>query len=123
VGVSRVMIYKNVRARETMWPSKPRSERKRRNPYLCGGFLEVGDEVAPFLALLQTGVSHLGAGDVLLGVLKVFKEGVLRPYNLLFDVSLGVRIAGGLASMTTENAMKVGARAPLPLPDSNSFIL
>jgi len=90
VGVSRVMIYKNVRARETMWASRLKSERERRNPCLCGSVLEVSDEVAPFLALLQTSISHLGAGDVLLGVLKVFKERVLGPNNLLVDVSLGV---------------------------------
>ena len=38
---------------------------------LLGGLLEVGDEVVPVLVLLQAAESHLGAGDVLLGVLEV----------------------------------------------------
>ena len=38
---------------------------------LRGGLLEVGDEVVPVLVLLQAAEGHLGAGDVLLGVLEV----------------------------------------------------
>lgn len=38
---------------------------------LFGGLLEVGDEVIPVLVLLQAAEGHLGAGDVLLGVLEV----------------------------------------------------
>ena len=35
------------------------------------GVLEVGDQVVPILGLLQAGKGHLGAGNVLLGVLEV----------------------------------------------------
>lgn len=46
---------------------------------LCGllslsrGLLEEGDDIVPVLALLQTTESHLGAGNVLLGVFEVLK--------------------------------------------------
>jgi hypothetical protein len=43
------------------------------NHRLFGGFLEVSDQVVAILALLETGKSHLGAGDVLLGVLEVIE--------------------------------------------------
>jgi hypothetical protein len=46
------------------WSSKGR---------LGGGLLEVGDEVVSVLGLLETAKGHLGARDVLLGVLKVLE--------------------------------------------------
>ena len=38
---------------------------------LCGLLLEVGDQVVPVLALLETTERHLGSGNVLLWVLEV----------------------------------------------------
>ena len=46
---------------------------------LGGGLLDVGYQVAPVLLLLEAGEDHLGAGDVLLGVLEVDVKGVLVP--------------------------------------------
>jgi hypothetical protein len=46
------------------WSSKGR---------LSGGLLEVGDEVVSVLGLLETAEGHLGARDVLLGVLEVLE--------------------------------------------------
>ena len=40
---------------------------------LFGGVPEVGDEVVAVRRLLETSEGHLGAGDVLLGVLEVVK--------------------------------------------------
>ena len=40
---------------------------------LLGLLTEVGDQVIPVLALLETTEGHLGAGNVLLGVLEVLK--------------------------------------------------
>jgi len=40
---------------------------------LLGLLLEVGDEVVAVLGLLETAEGHLGAGDVLLGVLEVLE--------------------------------------------------
>ena len=47
---------------------------------LCGLLLEVGDQVVPVLALLETTERHLRAGDVLLWVLEVFKLCRLLAY-------------------------------------------
>lgn len=40
---------------------------------LCGGLLEVGDEVVAVIGLLETTERHLGARNVLLGVLEVLE--------------------------------------------------
>lgn len=40
---------------------------------LCGLLLEEGDEVVAVLGLLETAEGHLGAGNVLLGVLEVLE--------------------------------------------------
>jgi hypothetical protein len=42
---------------------------------LLGLFAEVGDQIVPVLALLQTAKSHLGARNVFLGVLEVLELG------------------------------------------------
>ena len=47
---------------------------------LCGLVLEVGDEIVAVLGLLQATEGHLGAGNVLLGVLEVLKLGCISPY-------------------------------------------
>ena len=71
---------------------------------LFGLLLEEGDEVVAVLGLLETTESHLGARDVLLGVLEVLEEGVLVPSDTLVYVGGGVRVALALAGLTTENA-------------------
>lgn len=57
---------------------------------LCGGLLEVGDQVVPVLGLLETAKGHLGARNVLLGVLEVVEQGVLLPLDTLLLVGVGV---------------------------------
>ena len=42
------------------------------------------------LGLLEATEGHLGAGDVLLGVLEVIEEGVLVPGDTLLLVGVGV---------------------------------
>lgn len=42
--------------------------------HLLGGVGHVGDQVVAVLGLLETGEGHLGAGDVLLGVLEVLQR-------------------------------------------------
>merc|ERR1719195_380633 len=76
---------------------------------LGGGLLDVGDQVAPVLLLLETGEDHLCAGDVLLGVLEVDVEGILFPDDAFVNVSLGVSKAGSLSGLSAPNSVKVGS--------------
>jgi hypothetical protein len=76
---------------------------------LFGGLLEVGDEVVPVLLLLETAEGHLGAGNVLLGVLEVLEEGLLVPLNALLLVGVGVGVAGDGTSVAAEKTVKRGA--------------
>ncbi len=55
-----------------------------------GGVLQVRDEVVAVALLLEAGEDHLGALDVLLGVLEVLEEGVLAPGH-----ACGKRAGGG----------------------------
>jgi hypothetical protein len=50
-----------------------RRKSKERMARLCGLVLKVGDKVVAVLGLLQATEGHLGAGNVLLGVLKVLE--------------------------------------------------
>lgn len=70
--------------KEVSWSNKDRRLRSR----LCGLLLEEGDEVVAVLGLLETTKGHLGAGNVLLGVLEVVE---LQPW---LAVSF-LRAAGG----------------------------
>ena len=76
---------------------------------LGGGLLDVGYQVAPVLLLLEAGEDHLGAGDVLLGVLEVDVKGVLVPGDALADVGGGVREAGSSSGLSSPHAVQVGA--------------
>mmetsp|Transcript_25546 Transcript_25546/g.38132 ORF Transcript_25546/g.38132 Transcript_25546/m.38132 type:complete len:92 (+) Transcript_25546:139-414(+) len=79
---------------------------KHASRHLCGaGALEVGNQILPLLGLLETGVYHLGSLDVLLGVLKVFKEGILSPDNTRLFVGGGVGETGGLSRLTAEESV------------------
>jgi hypothetical protein len=49
---------------------------------LCGLVLEEGDQVVAVLGLLETTEGHLGARDVLLGVLEVLKLSVVSKHVL-----------------------------------------
>jgi hypothetical protein len=71
---------------------------------LSSSILEVGNEVVAVLGLLQATESHLGTGDVLLGVLEVLEESVVVPLNALLLVGIGVGVAingAGLAAPET----------------------
>ena len=76
---------------------------------LFGLLLKEGDEVVAILGLLETTESHLGAGDVLLGVLEVLEEGVLVPGDALLLVGVGVGVALDLTGLATEKAVEHGA--------------
>ena len=76
---------------------------------LGGGLLDVGYQVAPVLLLLEAGEDHLGARDVLLGVLEVDVKGVLVPGDALADVGGGVRKAGSSSGLSSPHAVQVGA--------------
>ena len=76
---------------------------------LGGGLLDVGYQVAPVLLLLEAGEDHLGAGDVLLGVLEVDVKGVLVPGDALADVGGRVREAGSSSGLSSPHAVQVGA--------------
>jgi hypothetical protein len=76
---------------------------------LFGLLLKEGDEVVAVLGLLETTESHLGAGDVLLGVLEVLEEGVLVPGDALLLVGVGVGVALNLTGLAAEKAVEHGA--------------
>lgn len=50
------------------------------------------NQVIPVLGLLQATKGHLGAGDVLLGVLEVVEEGLVVPGDALLLVGIGVGV-------------------------------
>ena len=76
---------------------------------LFGLGLEEGDEVVAVLGLLEATEGHLGAGDVLLGVLEVVEERVLVPGDALLLVGVGVRVTGDLAGLAAEETVELGA--------------
>lgn len=67
------------------------------------------NQVVPVLLLLQATEGHLGAGNVLLGVLKVGEEGVVLPGDALGLVGVGVRVALDGAGLAAEEAVQRGA--------------
>jgi hypothetical protein len=71
--------------------------------------LHVGDDIVALLGLLEAGESHLGTGNVLLGVLEVVEEGLLSPGDVLLDVGLGVGESGSLARFAAKDAVQVRA--------------
>lgn len=56
---------------------RPRARRR-----LFGLLLEEGDEVVPVLGLLEATEGHLGAGNVLLGVLEVLELWSVSIYSV-----------------------------------------
>jgi hypothetical protein len=76
---------------------------------LFGLLVEEGDEVVAVLGLLETTEGHLGAGNVLLGVLEVLEEGVLVPGDALLLVGVGVGVALDLTGLAAEEAVEHGA--------------
>ena len=76
---------------------------------LFGLLLQEGDEVVAVLVLLETAKGHLGAGNVLLGVLEVFKQRLLVPLNAFLLVGIGVGIALDLAGLAAKEAVQHGA--------------
>lgn len=71
--------------------------------------LEVGNEVVSVLGLLQATEGHLGAGDVLLGVLEVVEEGLVVPLDTLLLVGVGVGVALDGTTLAAEEAVQGGA--------------
>ena len=60
------------------------------------------------LGLLEATEGHLGARNVLLGVLEVLEESVLVPVDTLLLVGVGVGEALDLTGLTAEQTVKVG---------------
>lgn len=71
--------------------------------------INLRDQVIAILVLLEATKGHLGAGNVLLGVLKVFKQGLVVPDNALVLVGIGEGVAGGGTGLAAEEAVQVGA--------------
>jgi hypothetical protein len=63
----------------------------------------------PVLSLLEATESHLGAGNVLLGVLEVLKESVLIPVDSALLVGVGVGEALDLARLAAEDTVELRA--------------
>lgn len=66
-------------------------------------------EVVTILLLLQATKGHLGAGNVLLGVLKVLEQGIVAPDNALLLVGVGELVAVGGTRLAAKEAVQVGA--------------
>jgi hypothetical protein len=111
-----------------------RRKRKGRMARLCGLVLEIGDEVVAVLGLLQATEGHLGAGNVLLGVLEVLEldersadtllcnldsmqrgswirtyQSVVAPGDALALVGVGVSVSGDLTGLSAPESVKVGS--------------
>ena len=67
---------------------------------------DLRNQVIPVLGLLQAAKGHLGAGDVLLGVLEVLEEGLLVPLDALLLVRVGVGVALDGAGLAAEQAVQ-----------------
>jgi hypothetical protein len=61
------------------------------------------------LSLLEATEGHLGARNVLLGVLEVLKESVLVPVDTLLLVGVGVGEALDLTGLAAEDTVKLRA--------------
>lgn len=66
------------------------------------------NQVIPVLLLLETAEGHLGARDVLLGVLEVREEGVMFPHDALLLVGISVGVAVDGARLAAEEAVQSG---------------
>lgn len=64
------------------------------------------NQVVPVLLLLETTEGHLGAGEVLLGVLEVGEEGLLVPGDAGLLVGVGVAVASDGTGLATEEAVQ-----------------
>ena len=63
----------------------------------------------PVLSLLEATEGHLGARNVLLGVLEVLEESVLVPVDSAVLVGIGVGEAGNLARLAAEETVELRA--------------
>ena len=82
---------------------------------LLGLLAEEGDEVVAVLGLLQTAESHLGAGNVLLGVLEVLELDRMSAFDssISYGASPGVLVAvANMGILTRVSSFQV---MPLPL--------
>lgn len=66
-------------------------------------------EVLTVLLLLQATKGHLGAGNVLLGVLKVLEQSIVVPGDTLLLVGVGELVAVGGTRLAAKEAVQVGA--------------
>jgi len=76
---------------------------------LFGGLLEISDEIGSLVLLLEACENHLSARDVFLGILQVLPQRIFAPSDTLGLVSVGIFVAGSLASLATKKTMKIRA--------------
>lgn len=69
-------------------------------------YLEERDQVVPVLRLLQATESHLCAWDVLLGVLEVFKQSILTPFDALLLVRVYRNASAGTFLMLADRSAR-----------------
>lgn len=67
------------------------------------------NQVISVCRLLETTEGHLGAGEVLLGVLKVVEEGLVLPGDAGLLVGVGVGVAINGTALAAEEAVQGGA--------------
>ena len=75
---------------------------------LLASGIQVSNQVFSILLLLESGVDHLGTGDVLLWVGQINVQGLVVPGDALVDVGLGVGKTRSLASLSSNDSMEVG---------------
>lgn len=75
----------------------------------CGRPKNLRNQVLPVCRLLETTEGHLGAGEVLLGVLKVVEEGLVLPGDAGLLVGVGVGVAVNGTALAAEEAVQGGA--------------
>lgn len=66
----------------------------------------VRNQVIAVLLLLETTESHLGTGDVLLGVLEVLEESLVVPLDALLLVGIGVGVTIDGTGLSAEEAVQ-----------------
>ncbi|MDP2439232.1 MAG: hypothetical protein Q8P67_26075 [archaeon] len=85
------------------------SQKNDQGTSLFGRFLlEVGDDVSTLGGLLEASEGHLGALDVLFGVLKIVKEGLLGPDDAGVLVGIRVLVVGESTSSAAKETIQVG---------------
>merc|ERR1712046_33137 len=100
-----------------------RSQNPLESPGRLAHGLEVCDEVLPLVGLLDASEGHLGALDVLLGVLEVLEEDFVGPGDARLLIGARVGEAIHLARLASEEPGEVGACGVLGIRAGDSVAL